>query len=182
MSQANVNPNYHPRSEVPATGLKSPKISYYSDHVTIRVPKGQWNEALQEQAQSANIRPDPRAVADLIASERSQPIANRSTATGARPVLHSDPRDAIPLTYCDKTRRIISLVGFVVSSATILGVHLAGNDGRVPGFQPLPLYDDDRGPSDAVYSGVVALSFFGIIAISVAGFIGLCIHKFFQEE
>ena len=182
MSQANVNPNYHPRSEVPATGLKSPKISYYSDHVTIRVPKGQWNEALQEQAQSANIRPDPRAVADLIASERSQPIANRSTATGARPVLHSDPRDAIPLTYCDKTRRIISLVGFVVSSATILGVRLAGNDGRVPGFQPLPLYDDDRGPSDAVYSGVVALSFFGIIAISVAGFIGLCIHKFFQEE
>ena len=139
MSQANVNPNYHQRSEVPATPLRSPKISYYSDHVTIRVPNGQWNEALQEQAQSANIRPDPRAVADLIASERSQPVANRSTAIGARPVLHSDPRDAIPLTYCNRTRRTIAIAGFFVSSATILGVHLAAISDRVPGFQPLML-------------------------------------------
>jgi hypothetical protein len=131
------------RTDAPVTALTSPKISYYPDHVTIRLRNGVWTEALQEQAQSANIRPDPRAVADLIASERSQPVANRSAAIGARPVLHSDPRDAIPLTYCDRTRRIISLVGFVVSSATILGVHMAGNDGRVPGFQPLKIFQED---------------------------------------
>jgi hypothetical protein len=141
MSQANVKPNtnYHPRPEAPATGLKSPKISYYADHVTIRVPNGQWNEALQEQAQSANIRSDPRAVAELVASERAQPSTNQGAATPARPVLQPDRRDAIPLTYCNRTRNIIALVGFVVSSATILGVHVAANDGKVPGFQPLPL-------------------------------------------
>jgi hypothetical protein len=130
------------RPDVPVTPLTSPKISHYRDHVTIRLPNGVWNESLQELAQSANIRPDPKAVADLIASERSQPDANRSTAKGARPVLHSDPRDAIPLTYCDQTRRIISLVGFVVSSATILGVHMAGNDGKVPGFQPIKMFEE----------------------------------------
>lgn len=144
MSQANVNPNYHQRSEVPATPLRSPKISYYSDHVTIRVPNGQWNEALQEQAQSANIRPDPRAVAGLISSERSQPSTNQGAATAAPPVLQPDRRDAIPLTYCDRTRRIISVIGFVVSSVTILGVHMAGNDGKVPGFQPLTTSDSSN--------------------------------------
>ena len=155
------------RPDVPVTPLTSPKISYYPDHVTIRLPNDVWNEALQEQAQSASIRPDPKAVADLIASERSQPVANRSTATGVRPVLHSDPRDAIPLTYCDKTRRIISLVGFVVSSATILGVHMAGNDDKVPGFQPLRLYE---GVNDKNVLGVVgATSIFMVIF-----FAGMC--------
>ena len=155
------------RPDVPVTPLTSPKISYYPDHVTIRLPNGVWNEALREQAKSANIRPDPKAVADLIASERSQPVANRSTATGVRPVLHSDPRDAIPLTYCDKTRRIISLVGFVVSSATILGVHMAGNDDKVPGFQPLRLYE---GVNDKNVLGVVgATSIFMVIF-----FAGMC--------
>lgn len=149
------------RTDAPVTALTSPKISYYPDHVTILLPNSVWNEALQEQAQSANIRPDPRAVADLIASERSQPVANRSTATGARPVLQSDSRDAIPLTYCDRTRRIISLVGFVVSSATILGVHIAGNDGKVPGFQPLKLYED--GNDKTVLGLVGAISIFMVI-------------------
>jgi hypothetical protein len=154
MSDKNIT---NQRPDVPVTPLTSPKISYYRDHVTIRLPTGVWNEALQEQAQSANIRPDPKAVADLIASERSQPDANRSTATGARPVLHSDPRDAIPLTYCDQTRRIISLVGFVVSSATILGVHMAGNDDKVPGFQPLKIYPK--------YNDVFALGVVGVVGI-----------------
>lgn len=159
MSDKNIT---NQRPDVPVTPLTSPKISYYRDHVTIRLPNGVWNEALQEQAQSANIRPDPRAVADLIASERSQPDANRSTATGARPVLHSDPRDAIPLTYCDRTRRIISLVGFVVSSATILGVHMAGNDGKVPGFQPIKMFEND---SNEAFLGFVGVS--GICMIIV---------------
>lgn len=125
------------RTDAPATVLRRPHISYYDDHVTIRVPTGQWNEALQDSARSANITHDPVAVAELIVSERSQSTVNRGAATVARPVLHSDPRDAIPLTYCDKTRRIIALVGFVVSSATIFGVHLASVTDRVPGFQPL---------------------------------------------
>lgn len=149
MSQANVNPKYHPRSEAPATGLESPKISYYSDHVTIRVPNGQWNEALQEQAQSANIRPDPGAVAELIASERSQPAANQGSATAARPILHSDSRDAIPLTYCNGTRRTIAIAGSVVSSATILGVHLAAISDRVPGFQPLTMLGGGSDPTES---------------------------------
>ena len=161
MSLSDVKPKYHPRTEAPATGLESPKISYYRDHVTIRLPNGVWNEALQEQAQSANIRPDPKAVADLIASERSQPVANRSTATGVRPVLHSDPRDAIPLTYCDRTRRIISLVGFVVSSATILGVLIAGNDGKVPGFQPLKLFEED----DKTFLGLVGATYICMVIL-----------------
>jgi len=127
------------RPDAPATVLRKPHISYYDDHVTIRVPTGQWNEALQDSARSVNIAHDPIAVAELIASERSQSTVNRDAATVSRPVLHSDPRDAIPLTYCDKTRRIIALVGFVVSSATILGVHLASVTDRVPGFQPLTL-------------------------------------------
>jgi len=169
------------RPDVPVTPLASPKISYYRDHVTIRLPTGVWNEALQEQAQSANIRPDPKAVADLIASERSQPDANRSTATGARPVLYSDSRDVIPLTYCDKTRHIISLVGFIVSSATILGVHMAGNDGKVPGFQPLPLYDDDRGEIAANLSSTAMLAVFGSGAIAVAGMITFCCKKIFED-
>ena len=155
------------RPDVPVTPLTSPKISYYPDHVTIRLPNDVWNEALQEQAQSASIRPDPKAVADLIASERSQPVANRSTATGVRPVLHSDPRDAIPLTYCDKTRRIISMVGFVVSSATILGVHIAGNDGKVPGFQPLEMYEAEN---NRVVLGVVG----GSSIFMVIFFAGMC--------
>jgi hypothetical protein len=139
MSQANFNPNLHSRSEVPATPLTSPQIIQGPDCVAILLPNGLWNEALQEQAQSANIRSDPRAVAELIASERSQPSTNQGTATPARPVLQPDRRDAIPLIYCNRTRHIIALVGFVVSSATILGVHVAANDGKVPGFQPLPL-------------------------------------------
>ena len=153
------------RPDVPVTPLTSPKISYYRDHVTIRLPTGVWNEALQEQAQSANIRPDPRAVADMISSERSQPVANRSTATGALPVLHSDPRDAIPLTYCDKTRRIISMVGFVVSSATILGVHIAGNDGKVPGFQPIKLYENDRNLDLLGFVGVSSICMIIVYAV-----------------
>ena len=162
MSDKNIT---NQRPDVPVTPLTSPKISYYRDHVTIRLPNGVWNEALQEQAQSANIRPDPRAVADLIASERSQPDANRSTATGARPVLHSDPRDAIPLTYCDRTRRIISLVGFVVSSATILGVHMAGNDDKVPGFQPIKLYENDRNLDFLGFVGVSSICMIIVYAV-----------------
>jgi hypothetical protein len=169
------------RTDAPVTALTSPKISYYRDHVTIRLPNGVWNEALQEQAQSANIRPDPKAVADLITSERSQPDANRSTATGARPVLHSDSRDAIPLTYYDNTRHIISVVGFIVSSATILGVHLAGNDGKVPGFQPLPLYDGDRGEIAATWSGPAMLAVFGSTAIAVTRIITFSCKYFFED-
>ena len=183
MSLANVKPNpkYHPRSEAPATGLKSPKISYYADHVTIRVPNGQWDDALHEQAQFANLRSDPGAVAGLITSERSQPSTNQGDATAARPVLQPDRRDAIPLTYCNHTRRIIALVGFVVSSVTILGVHVAGNDGKVPGFQPLPLFDDDRSPMGVLFSSVIGLGIFASGAIGVAGIIGFFIQKCLEE-
>jgi hypothetical protein len=181
MSLADVNRKYHPRSEAPATPLKSPKISYYSDHVTIRVPNGQWNEALQEQAQSANIRPDPRVVAELIASERSQPSTNQGAATPARPVLQSDSSDAIPLTHCNRTRRIIALAGFVVSSVTILGVHVAGNDGKVPGFQPLPLYDGDDYSLRSLFS-TIGLGMFGFAAIAAVGIAGYTCHKLSEEE
>jgi hypothetical protein len=150
MSQANFNPNLHSRSEVPATPLTSPQIIQGPDCVAILLPNGLWNEALQEQAQSANIRSDPRAVAELIASERSQPSTNQGDATAARPVLQPDRRDAIPLIYCNRTRHIIALVGFVVSSATILGVQMAAIADLVPGFQPLTVgfrYRQD--PTDA---------------------------------
>lgn len=147
------------RTEAPADVL-SPQINYYDDHVTIRVPNGQWNEALQELAQSAKVTSDPRAVAKLIASERSQPAANQDVPKAARPVLQWDPRDEIPLTHCNKTRRIIGLVGFIVSSVTIFGVHVASIADRVPGFQPLTIYEMQQGEDPAVFklNNIVGLS------------------------
>jgi hypothetical protein len=181
MSQANFNPNLHSRPEVPATPLTSPQIIQGPDCVAILLPNGLWNEALREQAQSANIRSAPRAVAELIASERSQPSTNQDAATAAPPVLQPDRRDAIPLTHCNRTRRIIALVGFVVSSVTILGVHMAGNDGKVPGFQPLPLYDGDDYSLRSLFS-TIGLGMFGSAAIAVVGIVGYTCHKLSEEE
>ncbi len=181
MSLADVNPNLHSRSAVPATPLTSPQIIQGPDCVAILLPNGLWNEALEELAQSANIRSAPRAVAELIASERSQPSTNQDAATAAPPVLQPDPRDAIPLTYCNRTRHMIALVGFVVSSVTILGVHVAGNDGKVPGFQPLPLFDDDRNPMGVLFSSVIGLGIFASGAIGAAGIIGFSIQKCLEE-
>jgi hypothetical protein len=181
MSQANFNPNLHSRSGVPATPLTSPQIIQGPDCVAILLPNGLWNEALQEQAQSANIRSDPRAVAELIASERSQPSTNQGTATPARPVLQPDRRDAIPLIYCNRTRHIIALVGFVVSSATILGVQMAAIADLVPGFQSLPIYlnsEEPRGPVDKI-GNIAILGFTGIgVIFLIACFAPLGISEY----
>lgn len=180
MSRANFNPNLHSRSEVPATPLTSPQIIQGPDCVAILLPNGLWNEALQEQAQSANIRSDPRAVAELIASERSQPSTNQGTATPARPVLQPDRRDAIPLTYCNRTRRTIAIAGFVVSSVTILGVHMAALSDRVPGFQPLTIPGLSDDPAQSIQG---SLNWVGAL-VSFPIFLGfmLCFSNFTWDD
>jgi hypothetical protein len=180
MSRANFNPNLHSRSEVPATPLTSPQIIQGPNCVAILLPNGLWNEALQEQAQSANIRSDPRAVAELIASERSQPSTNQGTATPARPVLQPDRRDAIPLTYCNRTRRTIAIAGFVVSSVTILGVHMAALSDRVPGFQPLTIPGLSDDPAQSIQG---SLNWVGAL-VSFPIFLGfmLCFSNFTWDD
>ena len=159
------------RSDAPAKVLMRPHIRYYDDHVTIRVPTGQWNESLQQLAASANVASDPTAVAELIASERSQPATNQGTATAAHPAWQSDPRDAIPLTYCNNTRRIIALIGFLVSSTTILGVQLAALADLVPGFQALPISARTDSYDEAKFreNNLVSIGFFGSFFICMGG-------------
>lgn len=152
------------RADAPAPAdAPTVQISYDTDHVIIRVPIGQWNEALQEQAGSTEITTDVRAIAKLIASERSESATRQSVTTAARPAPQPDPRDAIPFTYCNHTRRILALVGFVVSSATILGVHMAGNDGHVPGFQRLPMIPE--GPLTSAEGALEPIIFTSLIFI-----------------
>jgi hypothetical protein len=151
------------RTDAPGTALMTPQIRYYPDHVTVRIPSGQWNEALQEQAQSADIGSDPRAVADLIASERSQPMANQGFGTAAPSVLHSDPRDDIPLTYCNFTRITICAAAFVVSSIAILATQMIGNAGHIPGFKMLAF--DPKGENANLFLGIFGSAFIYCFAL-----------------
>ncbi len=127
-----------PRSDAPTDALR-PQIYYYEDHVTIRIDRGEWDAGLERQAKSANIATDKAVRAAWKASEANGPIADPGTARAIHTVARSDPRDAIPLVYSNTTRRIMSVVGCLLSTGAIVGVNLLGNAGYVPGFKELPL-------------------------------------------
>ena len=124
------------RSDRP-TGASRPQIYYYEDHVTIRIKRRDWDEGLEKQAKSASGSIDQAARAAWKASEGAGPIDDSGAGKATHPVMQSDPRDEIPLVYCSGTRRIISALACLISAGTIFAIHLAGNDGNVPGFKPL---------------------------------------------
>ena len=159
------------------------KIREGDNKVTLTVPKRDWKEAMARQEQKAKSTDTTINLEPVMKKMKGQMVIKIvNTAAEQALTTRPDPRDAIPLTYCNKTRRIIALVGFVVSSATILGVHMAAIADRVPGFQPLTIFDPTKVP-DSIDSQIqdnllgigmpaIGLIFFGVcmgyLGISVA--------------
>ena len=118
------------------------EIRESGNQVTLTFPKRDWKEAMARQEQKAKSTDTTINLEPVMKKMKGQMVIKIvNTAAEQALTTQPDPRDAIPLTYCDKTRRIIALVGFIVSSATILGVHMAAIADRVPGFQPLTIFE-----------------------------------------
>lgn len=116
------------------------KIIKNGNQTMIKLPSRDWDEAVARQEQkvkSTDTAVDLEAAMKKMKGQMVIKIVN--TAAEQALTTQPDPRDAIPLNYCDKTRRIIALVGFIVSTATIFRVQMAAVADRVPGFQPLPI-------------------------------------------
>lgn len=154
-----------PRSDRP-TGALRPQIYYYEDHVTIRIDRNDWDEGLEKHAKSANTSVDKAARAAWKASEDSDPVDGSGAVKQTHPALQSDPRDEIPLIYCNTTRRIISAVGCLLSAGAITAITIAGNHGDVAGFKELPVNEyEPKGDSD-LFIGTFGAAF----AVAVTAF------------
>ena len=128
------------RAKVPVDlrfDLNTSKIRIDEKYATIRIPINVWNEGLEDEKKNLE---SPDTTVDLKALTARMKVKIVHTAAVQTLVSQPDPRDEIPLVYSSKTRKIIYLVGFFLSSSAILGVHIAGNEGHVPGFQPLPMF------------------------------------------
>jgi hypothetical protein len=133
-------PHHRQRDTVPANqgfNLNTSRITIGEKYTNVRIPIDVWNDEVeleQKKLNSLDTKIDPKAVAERMS------VKIVRTAAVQTLVSQPDPRDKIPLVYSSKTRKIIYLVGFFLSSSAILGVHIAGNEGHVPGFQPLPMF------------------------------------------
>ena len=133
-------PHHRQRDTVPANqefNLNTSEIRIDEKYATIRIPINVWNEGLEDERKNLE---SPDTTVDLKALTERMSVKIVRTAAVQTLVSQPDPRDKIPLVYSSKTRKIIYLVGFFLSSSAILGVHIAGNEGHVPGFQPLPIF------------------------------------------
>jgi len=141
--------------------LSTSTINIGDKFATIQIPIGVWNDGLkdeQKKLKSPDTKIDMEAVAEWMSVKIVRPAAVQTL------VSQPDPHDDIPLVHSSKTRRIIHLVGFFLSSSAILGVHIAGNAGHVPGFQPLPFFTvDPRSPQDSRYRGFSPNETLGIV-------------------
>jgi hypothetical protein len=163
--------------------LNELEIRENGNQVILTFPKRDWKEAMARQEQKAKSTDTTVNLEPVMKKMKGQMVIKIvNTAAEQALTTRPDPRDAIPLTYCDKTRRIVALVGFVVSSATILGVHMAAIADRVPGFQPLTIFDPTKVPESidsqirdnlmGIGMPAIGLIFFGVcmgyLRISVA--------------
>ncbi len=120
--------------------LNELEIRESGNQVILTFPKRDWKEAMAIQEQKAKSTDTTVNLEPVMKKMKGQMVIKIvNTAAEQALTMQPDPRDAIPLNYCDKTRRIIGLVGFIVSTATILGVQTASVADLVPGFQPLPI-------------------------------------------
>jgi virulence-associated protein VagC len=126
--------------------LNELEIRENGNQVILTFPKRDWKEAMARQEQKAKSTDTTVNLEPVMKKMKGQMVI-KIVNTAAEQVLTTrpDPRDAIPLTYCDKTRRIVALVGFIVSTATIFGVQTASVADLVPGFQPLHIFTRDEG-------------------------------------
>lgn len=133
-------PQTSDRAKVPVDlrfDLNTSRITIGEKYTNVRIPIDVWNDEVeleQKKLNSLDTKIDPKAVAERMS------VKIVRTAAVQTLVSQPDPRDEIPLVYSSKTRKFICLVGFFLSSSAILGVHIAGNEGHVPGFQPLPIF------------------------------------------
>ena len=133
-------PQTSDRAKVPVDlrfDLNTSRITIGEKYTNVRIPIDVWNDEVeleQKKLNSLDTKIDPKAVAERMS------VKIVHTAAVQTLVSQPDPRDKIPLVYSSKTRKIIYLVGFFLSSSAILGVHIAGNEGHVPGFKPLPIF------------------------------------------
>ena len=136
-------PHHRQRDTVPANqgfNLNTSRITIGEKYTNVRIPIDVWNDEVeleQKKLNSLDTKIEPKAVAERMS------VKIVRTAAVQTLVSQPDPRDDIPLVYNSKTRKIIYLVGFFLSSSAILGVHIAGNAGHVPGFQSLPIFTVD---------------------------------------
>ena len=146
-----LHQNRH-RGTVPADhgfNLSTSTINIGDKYATIQIPIGVWNDGLKDEKKKLK---SPDTKIDMKAVTERMSIKIVRTAAVQTLVSQPDPRDDIPLVYSSTKRKIIHLVGFFLSSSAILGVHIAGNAGHVPGFQPLPIFTvDPRVPNDPRY-------------------------------
>ena len=155
------------RANVPVDArfdLNNSRITIGEKYTNVRIPIDVWNEEVEREKKNLNSRDteiDPKAVAARMS------VKIVRTAAVQTLVSQPDLRDDIPLVYSSKTRKIIHLVGFVLSSSAILGVHIAGNAGHVPGFQPLPFFPvAPDGDSDSP-NILLGMAFGGLILVTL---------------
>ena len=110
------------------------KIRESGNEVTLTLPKRDWKEAMARQEQRAK---------STDTTVNLEPVMKKMKGQMVIKIVNTAAEQA--LTYCDKTRRIIALVGFIVSTATIFGVQTASVADLVPGFQPLQIFTRDEG-------------------------------------
>lgn len=171
-------PQTPPRAMVPADSVFNPDtttVNIGEEYATFRIPIDVWNEGLKDEQKNLESQ-DPNI--DLKAVTARMKVNIVRTAAVQTLVSQPDPRDHIPLVYSSKKRKIIQLVGFALSSVAILGVHIAGNAGHVPGFQLLPLTADPMHSIDpsgtALGSTMFSAGIFGIVTLGVLGIHGGC--------
>jgi hypothetical protein len=149
--------------------LSTSTINIGEKYATIQIPIGVWNDGLKDEQKKLKS-PDTKIDMEAVTERMSVRIVR--TAAVQTLVSQPDPRDDIPLVYSSKTRRIICLVGFVLSSTVILGVHMAANAGHVPGFQPLPVFvrpvDHEGRPDDVIYGSMFFASAIFLVTFWVA--------------
>jgi hypothetical protein len=165
-------PQNRHRGTVPADhgfNLSTSTINIGEKYATIQIPIGVWNDGLKDEQKKLKS-PDTKIDMEAVTERMSVRIVR--TAAVQTLVSQPDPRDDIPLVYSSKTRKIIGLVGFVLSSTVILGVHMAANAGHVPGFQPLPVFvrpvDHEGRPDDVIYGSMFFASAIFLVTVCVA--------------